>query len=73
MFSINENVKKIYCVICGQYKKIEKPKLSYLLEKKLVLSISCSQCKKEDKNLFKEGEYIEILKILGLIENMQIL
>ena len=73
MFSIDENVKKIYCVICGQYKKIEKPKLSYLLEKKLVLSISCSQCKKEDKNLFKEEEYIEILKILGLIENMQIL
>ena len=66
-------MKKIYCVICGQYKKIEKPKLSYLLEKKLVLSISCSQCKKEGKNLFKEEEYIVILKILGLIENMQIL
>ena len=65
--------KKIYCAICGQYKKIDKRKLSYLLEKKLVLSISCSQCKKEDKNLFKEEEYIEILKILGLIENIQLL
>ena len=65
--------KKIYCVICGQYKKIDKRKLSYLLEKKLVLSISCSQCKKEDKNLFKEEEYIEILKILGLTENIQLL
>ena len=65
--------KKIYCLICGQYKKIDKPKLSYLLEKKLVLSISCSQCKKEDKNLFKEEEYIEILQILGLIENIQLL
>ena len=65
--------KKIYCLICGQYKKIDKPKLSYLLEKKLILSISCSQCKKEDKNLFKEEEYIEILQILGLIENIQLL
>ena len=65
--------KKIYCLICGQYKKIDKPKLSYLLEKKLVLSISCSQCKKEDKNLFEEEEYIEILQILGLIENIQLL
>ena len=26
-------------------------------------------CKNEDEKLFKEGESIEILKILGLIEN----
>ena len=23
-------MKKLYCVICGQYKKLEKPKISYL-------------------------------------------
>ena len=47
-------MKKIYCVICGKYRKIEKPKISYLLEKKLVLSIICSKCKNKDEKLFKE-------------------
>ena len=36
-------MKKLYCVICGNYRKIEKPKISYLLEKALVLSIICSK------------------------------
>ena len=63
-------MKKIQCVICGKYRKFEKPKISYLLEKTLVLSIICSKCKNEDEKLFKEEESIEILKILGLIENI---
>ena len=63
-------MKKIYCVICGKYRKFEKPKISYLLEKTLVLSIICSKCKNEDEKIFKEEESIEILKILGLIENI---
>ena len=29
-------MKKLYCVICGKYRKFEKPKISYLLEKTLV-------------------------------------
>ena len=63
-------MKKLYCIICGKYKKIEKPKISYLLEKTLVLSIICSKCKNEDEKVFKEEESTEILKILGLIENI---
>ena len=63
-------MKKICCIICGKYKKFEKPKISYLLEKTLVLSIICSKCKNEDEQLFKEEESIEILKIIGLIENI---
>ena len=63
-------MKKLYCVICGRYRKFEKPKISYLLEKTLVLSIICSKFKNEHEKLFKEGESIEILKILGLIENI---
>ena len=61
-------MKKFYCVICGKYRKLEKPKISYLLEKTLVLSIICSKCKNEDE---KEEESIEILKILGLINNIE--
>ena len=32
-------MKKIYCVICGKYRKFENSKISYFLEKTLVLSI----------------------------------
>ena len=56
-------MKKLDCIICGKYKEFEKPKTSYLLEKTLVISIICSKCKNED-------ERIEILKFLGLIENI---
>ena len=63
-------MKKSYCVIFGKYRKLEKPKISYILEKTLVLSIICSKCKDDDEKIFKEVESIEILKILGWIENM---
>ena len=63
-------MKKLYCVICGKYRKFEKPKISHLLEKTLVLSIICSKCKNEDEKLFKEEELIEILKVFSLIENI---
>ena len=63
-------MKQLHCVICGKYRKFEKPKISYLLEKTLVLSIICSKCKNEDEKIFKEEESIEILKTLGLIENI---
>ena len=50
-------MKKIYCAICGKYRKFEKPKKTIPLRKKtLVLSIICSKCKNEDKKLFKEKE-----------------
>ena len=63
-------MEKLYCVICSKYCKFGKPKISYLLQKTLVLSIICSKCKCEDETLFKEGVSIEILKTLGLIENL---
>ena len=59
-------MEKLYCVVCGKYRKFEKPKISYLL----VLSIICCKCKNKDEKLFKEEELSEILKVLGLIENI---
>ena len=59
-------MQKLYFVICDKYRKFDKPKISYLLEKILVLSIICSKCKNGDKKLFKEEKSIEILKVLGL-------
>ena len=70
MFSITKKMKKIYCVICGRYRKFEKPKISQILEKALVISIVYSKCKNEDKKIFKEEESFGILKILSLIENI---
>ena len=47
-------MKKLYCVICSKYRKFEKPKISYILEKTLVLSIICSRCKNEDEKYLKK-------------------
>ena len=63
-------MKTLYCVICDKYRRFEKPKISYNLEKTLVLSIICSRCKNEDEKIFKEEESFEILKILDLVENI---
>ena len=63
-------MKKIYCVNCGNYTKFEKPKISYNLEKTLVLSVICSKCRNEDEKRSKEEKSIEMLKNLRLIENI---
>ena len=63
-------MKKLYWVICSKYRKFEIPKIFYLLEKTLVLSIICSKFRNEDEKFVREEESIEMLKILGLIENM---
>ena len=67
---MTKKMKKLNCVICGKYRKFEKPKISFLLEKTLVLSTICKKCENEDEKLFKEEESIEILEILGLIKNI---
>ena len=46
--------KKLYCVTCGKYRKFEKHKISYFLEKTLVLSIICSKCNNEDEKTFRQ-------------------
>ena len=58
-------MKKLYFIIWGKYRKVEKSKISYLLEKTPVLSIICSKCRKEGEKLFKREKSIEILKFLG--------
>ena len=58
------------CYFVASTKNFEKPKISYFLEKTLVLSIICSKCKNEDEKIFKEEQAVEILKNLSLIENI---
>ena len=63
-------MKKIYFIKCVKYKKFKDPQISCIFDKALVLSIICDKCGSNDEKLFKEEESIEILKILGLINNM---
>ena len=58
-------MKKLYCIICGKYRKLKKPKISYDFEKILVIAIICSKRENKDEKIFKEKKSIEILKILG--------
>ena len=63
-------MKKLYWVICDKHKKFEKPKISCLLEKTLIISIICSKRKNDDQKIFKEEEEsFEVSEFLGLIEN----
>ena len=45
-------MRKLYCVICSKYRKFEKPEISYIFEKALVLSIICSKYKNEDEKKY---------------------
>ena len=58
MFAINiENLKKT--------------KISYIFKKPLSLSIVYSKCGHKNEKIYKEEESIEILKIFGLITNIE--
>ena len=50
--------KKLYCVICSKYWQFQKAKMSYLLEKTLVISIICRKCKNGNEKIFNEKESI---------------
>ena len=56
-------MKELYCAIYSKYRKFEKPKTSYLSEKRLVFSIICSKCKNEDEKSFEEEDTIVIKNI----------
>ena len=53
-------MKKNYCIVCGKYRKLKNPKVSYLFEKTFVISIICSMCGSKNKKIFKEEKSIEI-------------
>ena len=52
-------MKKIYCIVCGKYRKFKNPKISYKFKKTLFLSIICSKSGNIDEKIFKEDESIE--------------
>ena len=56
---MREKKKKLYYVIGDNYRKFEKPKISYLLEKTLVLSTICNNCKNELKIYLKKNNQLK--------------
>ena len=70
IFLIESKLVKMYCNVCKKYRKSQTTKISYIF-KKLSLSIVYSKYGHENEKIFKEEELIEILKILGLINNME--
>ena len=62
----------MYCNVCNKYRKSKKTKKSYGFKKTLSLFIVYSKCGREYEKLFKEEEPIEMLKILGLINNIEV-
>ena len=46
-------------------------KISYIFDKTLFLFSTCNKCGRKNEKIFKEEESIEILKILGLIANIE--
>ena len=58
-------MEKNYCVVCGKYSKFAKSKISYILQKKLILYVISSKCGSSNgEKIFKEQESIETLNIL---------
>ena len=64
-------MRKIYCTRCKKNKKFKNPRISYICNKALLLSSICKKGESEDEKIFKEEESIEMLKILGLINNIE--
>ena len=53
------------------YKTFINSKILYICYKTSLISIISNKCGSEDENIFMEQESIEILKILGLINNIE--
>ena len=64
LHEVNTNLKKI-----NKYRKFKNPNHPFLIT--LVLYIICDKCCSNDEKIYKEKEPSEILKILGLIKNME--
>ena len=57
-------MKKLYCIIFDKYRKFKNPRILYLLDKNLVVSVICSKCKNEDKNYLKKKNQLRYEKFL---------
>ena len=64
-------MKKTYSFKCNKYRRFRNPKISYIFDKTLVFSISWEKCGSMNEKIFKGEKSIDILKIVGLIKNLE--
>ena len=57
-------MKNLCCVRRGKYKKLEKPKISYLSQKTVVLSIIWSERKNDEKKYLKKKNQLRYQRFL---------
>ena len=52
-------MKRIHCSNPCKYRKLKKPKMSYIYEKTLVISIICDKCGSKHKKKIKKEESLK--------------
>lgn len=63
-------MKKNYWIKCVKYVKFKESKMLHIWSK-TVVSAFCEKCSSNNDKIFKEQEPVKILKILGLIGNIE--
>ena len=61
----------MYCNVCNKYRQFKRTKISLIFNRTLILSIAYSKYGHEYERIFIEEESIDILNILGLINNKE--
>ena len=61
----------MYCNVCHKYRNFKKTKISYIFFKKSSLLVVYTKCDHEYKKIFNEKKSIEMLKLLGIIGNIE--
>ena len=62
--------EKSIALSAKKFKELKKLKISYIRYETLALSSICNDCGSEDEKIYTEEASIEMLKILGLINNI---
>ena len=70
---MNIQMKKYFFFECNKYRKFVDLEISYIFDKTLALSITCSKSGNNSDKILIEDKSIDILKMLKLIENINLL
>ena len=64
-------MSEIYCIKCKKYKGLKSLKYHIFAIKHYFFLVFVIKCGSEDEQIFMEEESIKILKIIGLITNIE--
>ena len=61
----------MYCNVCNKYRQFKRTKISLIFNRTLILSIAYSKYGHEYERIVIEEESIDILNILGFVNNKE--